>query len=92
MKTAATYTERDAVIFRRIDVQIKHLRKDTDEFAVANGYAERSSEWQFQASVVRQGITNGRIRRLVALGLLESKPSDGHGPMIRVNPSHRIYL
>lgn len=73
-------TQIDLVALDRIRVKITALRADTEK-----AFPEyKASEWQYMYSVADKGITVGRINRLVKLGKLESKPSDGFGSSIRV--------
>lgn len=54
----------------------------------------KPSEWQFVETVIAglRSLTRGRIRRLVELGYLESKPSDGNGPQIKLSATGRTLV
>ena len=85
---AAGPTEKDLAAFETAKNRITQIRADIEQ---ANP-EYKASEWQFADNVCCRGLTMHRINRLVTLGLLESKPSDGFGPAVRVNPEYHRYL
>ena len=88
MATATKLTSKDLAAFEKVGQRIKEIQAGIE----ALGSEYKSSEWQFAYAVACSGLTVGRINRLVSLGLLESKPSDGFGPSVRVNPEYHRYL
>ena len=82
-------TKHDYAAFEQVQQTIATIRDD-----LARHFPEyKPSEWQFLYTVADKGdVGVGRMNRLIAIGLLESKPSDGSGPSIRINPNYRRYL
>lgn len=84
-----TTTPLDLACLEAVKDRIAFLRRDTE-----TRFPEyRSGEWQFLYTVIEDRCTTkGRIDRLIQLGFLEQKPSDGFGPSIRINPLYSRYL
>lgn len=82
-------TQKDRTAFEFIKDRIAELRRSVER------RGHESSEWQYESCVVGGAakITFHRIKRLVALGFLESVyDGSGNGYSVRVNPSYRRYL
>ena len=86
VRNASKATVKDRDSLEMVRLAISNLQRTTQDFIDKNKITDaRPSQWQSVFTLENTfHIPHGRIRRLIELRFLESRPSDGFGPEVRV--------